>query len=1129
MNSGNYYSSIRRLICLTKVHIDSFNYAVTQGLHLIVNDLINRFSNYNYSENSEYNRLIGLYISKPYFFEKKIKTKIIPRQCREIKSSYKGNFISVISNDRMKINQKVISKIGDIPIMVKSLKCNLFQLKSKQLVEMDEEEFEMGGYFIINGIEKVIRLLIVPKRNTIQVISRLTNAQRGKFCTTLSCSFRSVDKIQNSKTIHLHYLTTGNIHARLIIDKQEFFVPVIILLKAFEEISDKKIIEILTNFSPKDKFLRQRAMNMIKNAHDICDISNRSDVLNFLGKIFKIIINSDKLDNSKITEVFLYEHLFVHLGSDNKSKLYILVLMIQKLLSVQRGTTKEDNPDSIDSQEFLLPGNLFLIYMKEKLENSIDKYSHSKCIDRDSDILHSNKLILKKNRLSLKNLELAFIPLTIGLEKLVSAGNIYSDFKGELSQLTGLSVSIERLNFGRFISYFRSVHRGKFLSEIKNTTGRKLCPQSWGFICPVHTPDGAPCGILNHLSSSTVISLSNPVEKIYFQKYLFRNGLKKLCMNSNSFLNSIILDGKLLGFAPDYFLRWMIDKIRSEKVSQVGTIPIGCEIIYSSRSHFKSAFSGCTFLSEGGRPLRPVFWNNFDNKEKKNLFRRNNVKILNSDKELEMIGTLEQIFLNIQTLEIEIERNLENDFWTHMEIDSGNILSIIAAMTPFSDLNQSPRNMYQCQMSKQSIGMPFYTFWRREDVKSYFLLTPQVPICRNKIVQDGLHLDAFPNGINAVVSILSYTGFDMEDAMIINKSSIDRGFSSSIIKNFSSFEIRGRSYKKKSNEILFEKYIEKDGLPKVENRVSKGDPIYVEKSNNKSKRQKEISICYNGQEKTIIEKIKLTSKKKKKEEVLKSSIQLRCRRRPIVGDKFASRHGQKGILSFDYPASDLPFSEIGIIPDIIFNPHGFPSRMTIGVILESLAGKTGALNGIFHDSSSFRLGKKYLGIYHFGERLRQLGLQYYGNEVQYSGYTGEPFTMEIFTGIIQYQRLRHMVNDKFQVSEIGPRNTMTRQPTKGRKTGGAIRFGEMERDALLGHGSSFLLHDRLQLASDLHTVKVNVKTGNILGIKSSFKKITDYHTKLDINKSMFLPYVTRLLITELSVMNIKTILYQSEC
>jgi DNA-directed RNA polymerase I subunit RPA2 len=699
-----YSQSIKRILLISKVHIESFNYAISQGLNLIVNAFLNQSVQSNTKGKLNY-YIKGLYLSKPYLFEKKKKLKIIPRQCRETNSSYKGDLISIISTGVNKNDQNMITKIGGLPIMIKSLKCNLNNLNSTQLIEIDEEEAEIGGYFVLNGIEKIIRLLIVPRRNIVHVISRLSNAERGDLCTTLSCYFRSVDRLQNSRTLHLHYLTSGSIYARIIVQRQEFFIPVIILLKGLYEISDKKFLDIFTNYNPKDKFLRVRGMNMIKDGYKLCDTSDKKNILNFLGKILDTIIDIKFSSKIEIAEHFFSQYLFIHLGFNNKSKFDLLLLMIQKLLSVYKGNSKEDNPDSIDSQEFLLPGHLYLIYLKERLDS---------CFFKDFNNLSQKKTWIPKiKNFRLKILEASFNSVTLSIEKLISSGNIYSDFKGELSQLTGLSISIERLNFGRFISYFRSIHRGKFLSEIRGTTGRKLLPQSWGFMCPVHTPDGALCGILNHLSCSVVISLCNPIEKQYFERLLIRNGLNKKKNSKNLVVNVILLDGKVLGFEKDHYLTWLVDKLRAEKVSKTGIIPIGTEIIYISNKNLKTGYSVCMCLSEEGRPMRPVFWNKFY-KNKNEKFKRK------TNQELEMIGVREQNLLNIQDLEIKSDKKKNNCYWTHSEIDCGNILSIIAGMTPFSDLNQSPRNMYQCQMSKQSIGVPFYTFWRREDVKAIF-------------------------------------------------------------------------------------------------------------------------------------------------------------------------------------------------------------------------------------------------------------------------------------------------------------------------------------------------------------------------------------------------------------------------
>jgi DNA-directed RNA polymerase I subunit RPA2 len=214
--------------------------------------------------------------------------------------------------------------------------------------------------------------------------------------------------------------------------------------------------------------------------------------------------------------------------------------------------------------------------------------------------------------------------------------------------------------------------------------------------------------------------------------------------------------------------------------------------------------------------------------------------------------------------------------------------------------------------------------------------------------------------------------------------------------------------------------------------------------------------------------------------VQRVSIKLRYNRNPIVGDKFSSRHGQKGVLSYLWPVTDMPFTDNGVSPDVIINPHAFPSRMTIGMLVESMAGKAGALGGRFADASPFRFNEGNRVVDHVGEQLRGAGYAYYGTETMYSGVTGEPLSVDIYLGVVYYQRLRHMVADKAQARATGKVNNLTRQPVKGRKKHGGIRFGEMERDSLLAHGASFLLHDRLMNCSDRHTALVCGACGSLL-------------------------------------------------
>lgn len=261
-------------------------------------------------------------------------------------------------------------------------------------------------------------------------------------------------------------------------------------------------------------------------------------------------------------------------------------------------------------------------------------------------------------------------------------------------------------------------------------------------------------------------------------------------------------------------------------------------------------------------------------------------------------------------------------------------------------------------------------------------------------------------------------------------------------------------------------------------------------------------------------------------------VTLRIPRPPTIGDKFASRAGQKGICSQRYPAEDLPFSETGLIPDIVFNPHGFPSRMTIAMMIETMAGKSAALHGLVHDATPFRFSEKHTAIDYFGRLLEAGGYNYYGTERLYSGVDGREMTADIFFGVVHYQRLRHMVFDKWQVRSTGPVDAITQQPIKGRKRGGGVRFGEMERDALISHGAAFLLQDRLFHNSDKTHTLVCSKCGSILAPLKKIIKRTETGKLQSMPDTCRLcgdgaavgyieiPFSFKYLVTELSSVNI---------
>jgi DNA-directed RNA polymerase I subunit RPA2 len=509
------------------------------------------------------------------------------------------------------------------------------------------------------------------------------------------------------------------------------------------------------------------------------------------------------------------------------------------------------------------------------------------------------------------------------LEYFLSTGNLVSPTGLDLQQTSGYTVIAEKINFYRFISHFRMIHRGSFFAQLKTTTVRKLLPESWGFLCPVHTPDGSPCGLLNHLAHKCLISTDN-LDVSHLPKILVQLGVRS--ESSVALDDSVVvqLDGRIIGFCSPKQARKIHDTLRYWKVEGSNGIPRGLEIGYVPNSN-GGQYPGIYMFSQSARMYRPV-------------------KYLALDK-MDYVGPFEQPFMEIACVESDLIAGLS----THIEYTPTNILSIVANMTPFSDYNQSPRNMYQCQMSKQTMGTPGTSIGYRTDNKLYRLQTGQTPIVRPPLY-NAYGLDNFPNGMNAVVAIISYTGYDMDDAMIINKSAHERGFGHGTIYKTKVHTLAERDSRrsKSKREVtkLFgfapgdmvrqevRQFIDEDGLPHVGARVKEGDKIAAfhdvryDAASDSYVNVDGVThfLKYKDAEAGYIESIRLMGAESGNEPIQSISVKYRIPRKPIIGDKFSSRHGQKGVCSQLWPAVDMPFSESGMQPDLIINPHAFPSR-----------------------------------------------------------------------------------------------------------------------------------------------------------------------------------------------------------